>query len=572
MPHNVSLIATIAVGLGLALILGFVAMRVKLPPIVGYLVAGILVGPATPGFVADLELAGQLAEIGVMLMMFGVGLHFAMEDLLAVRRIALPGAVVQIAVATLLGGATALAWGWNVGGALVLGLALSVASTVVLLRALEARGVLYSVNGRIAVGWLVVEDLFVVFVLIVLPALAPVLGGTAATGLATADRPLWVALAVTLAKVGAFIAVSVLVGRRLFPGLLWSIARSGSRELFTLAVISAAVGIAFLAAQLFSVSFALGAFFAGMMMRESPLSHRAAEESLPLREAFSVLFFVSVGMLFDPTILLQSPLRVVGVLGIILIGKTLAAIALVLAFRYPLNTALTVGASLAQIGEFSFILAGLGLSLELLPPEGQSLILAAALISISLNPLLFAAIEPAQNWIRARSSLARALERRDDPLAELPSTVDQALLSGHVLVVGFGRVGRRIVEALLRRQVPVVVVEQNRDLVESLRERGIPAVSGDAAEPAVLIQGHVARANTLVLAVPDAARVRRMVEIARALNPGVEVLLRTHSDEEGAMLARERMGTVYMGEHELARAMTQHILQRLSGASLDQAR
>ena len=564
MPHAVSLITTIAAGLGLALIMGFLATLVRLPPLVGYLVAGIILGPATPGFVADIGLAGQLAEIGVMLMMFGVGLHFSVEDLVAVRRIAVPGAVLRIVVATALGAATALLWGWSFGGALVFGLALSVASTVVLLRALEARGQLHTLNGQIAVGWVVVEDLVVVLILVLLPPLASVLGSTITAGTATSSSSLWTSLLLTLGKVAAFIAFMLVVGRRLFPRFLWLIARTGSRELFTLGVISTAVGVAYLSAKLFSVSFALGAFFGGMMMRESALSHRAAEESLPLRDAFSVLFFVSVGMLFDPTVLLREPMKLLVVVAIIIVGKTLAAVALVLAFRYPLNTALTVGAALAQIGEFSFILAGLGVSLGLLPTEGQSLILAGALISISLNPLVFGAIEPAQTWIRARSALARALERSDDPLAQLPSTVDEASLSGHVLIVGYGRVGRRIAEALSAQRIPYVVAERNRELVERLREQNINAVSGDASDPAVLIQAHVARASVLVIATPSTLEMRKMVEIARTLNPKIESVLRTHSEEETTLLQHERFGTVFMGEHELAVAMTRHVLSRLT--------
>jgi CPA2 family monovalent cation:H+ antiporter-2 len=564
MPHSINLITTIATGLGLALIMGFAAARVRLPPLVGYLVAGIIIGPATPGFVADVELAGQLAEIGVMLMMFGVGLHFSIQDLLAVRSIAIPGAVVQIAGATVSGGAMALWWGWSLGAALVFGLSLSVASTVVLLRALESRGVLNSLNGRIAVGWLVVEDLVVVLILVLLPALAGVLGGSPVITEDTSQQgSVWTTLGVTLGKVAAFIAVMLIAGRRLLPQLLWSVARTGSRELFTLAVVSAAVGVAYLSAELFSVSFALGAFFAGMMMRESSLSHRAAEESLPLRDAFSVLFFVSVGMLFEPHVLVAEPLRVVAVVAIIILGKTVAAVALVLVFRYPLNTALTVGASLAQIGEFSFILAGLGVSLNLLPQEGQSLILAGALISISLNSAVFAAIEPAQRWIRARSTLARALERSDDPLSELPATVNQDLLTRHVVLVGYGRVGRRIADALAINGIPLVVAEQNRELVEELRERHVPAVSGDASDPGVLIQAHIARASVLVVAIPDAAGVRKMVETAKTLNPKVQILLRTHNDEEAALLRRENLGLVFMGEHELAQAMAQEVLSKL---------
>ena len=564
MPHDVSLISTIAIGFGLALVLGFAAVRLRVPPLVGYLLAGIVIGPATPGFVADVGLASQLAEIGVMLLMLGVGLHFSLADLLAVRRIAIPGAVLQIAVATLLGMGVAVAWGWGVGAALVFGLCLSVASTVVLLRALEARGVLESVNGRIAVGWLVVEDLAMVLVLVLLPALSPLLGGQPAHDThAFGAGNLWLTLGLTLAKVATFVALMLVVGRRVFPKLLWWVARTGSRELFTLCVVAAAVGVAYASAKLFDVSFALGAFFAGMMMRESEFSHRAADESLPLRDAFSVLFFVSVGMLFDPQVLLDEPLRVLVVVAIIMVGKTLAAIALVLAFRYPMNSALTVGASLAQIGEFSFILAGLGMALGLLPREGYSLILAGALISIALNSLLFRAIEPVQAWLRERSPLARRLEQRDDPLAELPTSVPQAFLTGQVVLVGYGRVGRRIAQALDARQVRYVVAEQNRERVEELRARGVPAVSGDASDPAVLIQAHIARASMLVITTPDAFSARQMIEIARTLNAGIEVVVRAHGDDDAALITREQPGTVFIGEQALAAGMAAHVLARV---------
>jgi len=566
MPHNVSLISTIAAGFGLALVLGFIAARVKVPPLVGYLLAGILIGPATPGFVADVDLAGQLAEIGVMLLMLGVGLHFSLKDLLAVKRIAIPGALLQIAVATALGMGTAALWGWNLGASLVFGLALSVASTVVLLRALESRGVLESVNGQIAVGWLIVEDLVMVLVLVLLPALAPLLGGGAEAGHAASDQNIWATLGITLAKVAAFIALMLVVGRRVFPRLLWLVARTGSRELFTLCVIAGAVSVAYGSAKLFDVSFALGAFFAGMMMRESEFSHRAAEESLPLRDAFSVLFFVSVGMLFDPRVLIDEPFKVLMVVAIIMVGKTLAAVGLVIAFRYPLNSALTVGASLAQIGEFSFILAGLGVALKLLPVEGQSLVLAGALISIALNSLLFNAIGPAQQWLRARSALARRLEQPDDPLAELPVTVDQSLLTGQVVLVGYGRVGKRIAESLAAQGVPFVVAEQNREIVERLRSKGVPAVTGDASDAAVLIQAHIARAGMLVIATPDTFGVRQMAQVARALNPGIELVVRSHNEDEAALLEQEQVGKVFMGEHELALGMTQHVLLRMGRA------
>ncbi len=493
--------------------------------------------------------------------MFGVGLHFSFDDLLAVRAIAVPGAVVQMAVATALGMGLATWWGWPLGGALVFGLSLSVASTVVLLRALESRGALASFNGRGAVGWLVVEDLAMVLVLVLLPPLAGLLGGQPPAGEASATQgEPWRTLGLTLLQVGGFVTLMLVVGRRVFPWLLWQVARTGSRELFTLCVVAAALSIAYASAKLFGVSFALGAFFAGMVMRESEFSHRAAHESLPLRDAFAVLFFVSVGMLFDPRVLLEQPLQVLGVVAIIVVGKSLAAGALVLAFRYPLNTALTVSASLAQIGEFSFILLGLGLSLGLLPPEGQSLVLAGALVSIALNPLVFQAVEPLQRWILARSATARALAARDDPLSELPMSTDPRYLAQHVVLVGYGRVGGKIADALQAHGLPFVVTEQNREKVEALRARGLAAVSGDAAEPEVLVQAHIARARMLVVAVPDAMRARQMLATARTLNPGIETVVRTHSDEEASQLRHDQAGAVFVGEHELAQSMARHVL------------
>ena len=567
MPHSVELITTIAAALGLALIVGFIAVRLKLPALVGYLIAGILIGPATPGIVADVDLAGQLAEIGVMLLMFGVGLHFSLDDLLSVKRIALPGALVQIAAATAMGAGVAWWWGWSLAAGLVFGLALSVASTVVLLRALESRGLVESVNGRIAVGWLVVEDLVMVLALVLLPALAgPDVSAAAEGAHGAATQPLWLAITLTLSKVAVFVVLMLVGGRKLFPWLLWQVARTGSRELFTLCVIAAAVSIAYLAGILFDVSFALGAFLAGMVLRESELSYRAAEESLPLRDAFSVLFFVSVGMLFDPRILVEQPLAVLAVVGIIVIGKGIAASALVLLLRYPLNTALTVSAGLAQIGEFSFIIAALGVSLKILPVEGQSLILAGAIISIALNPLVFQAIEPAVAWIRKRSRFARKLERPADPLAELPTSVSSESVTGHVLLVGYGRVGRRIATAVRKRGLRLVVADQNRERVEALREAGFAAVAGDASEAAVLIQAHIARANVLVIAIPDTFHVRRMVEIARALNPSVQVVVRSHSEEEAHLLQQEQVGQVFLGEETLADAMAGSVLDKATAS------
>ncbi len=563
MPHSVNLITTISAALGLALALGFVAARLRLPALVGYLLAGVVIGPYTPGFVADLEMASQLAEIGVMLLMFGVGLHFSLRDLLAVRKIAVPGAVVQMMVATVLGMALATWWGWGLGGALVFGLSLSCASTVVLLRALETLGILDTHTGRIAVGWLVVEDLAMVLVLVLLPPLAGWLGSSSTGGGESAGAlALWQALGWTLLQVSGFIALMLLVGRRLFPWVLWQVARTGSRELFTLCVVAAAVSIAFGSAALFGVSFALGAFFAGMVMRESEFSHRAAEESLPLRDAFAVLFFVSVGMLFDPAVLWSRPLQVLAVVGIIMVGKTLAAAALVLAFRYPLNTALTVSASLAQIGEFSFILVGLGASLGMLPAEGASLVVAGALISMAMNPMLFRAIAPLQDWLRARSALARRLEQRVDPLAELPMSTDSRYLARQVVLVGYGRVGRRVANALAANDIPFVVAEQNRELVETLRGAGVAAVFGDAVDPAVLIQAHIARAAMLVIATPDTLGVRQIIATARTLNPDIETVVRSHTSDEARRLAQECDSAVFLAEDALASAMSRHVLER----------
>ncbi len=558
MDHNIPLITTIAAGLGLALVLGFVAARLHLPALVGYLLAGIVIGPFTPGFVADTNLASQLAEIGVMLLMFGVGLHFSLGDLLAVRKIAIPGAIVQMAAATAMGMAAAHLWGWSLPAALVFGISLSVASTVVLLRALESLGVLDSFNGRIAVGWLVVEDLAMVMVLVLLPPLAGVMAGTAPASSAV----LWKSVGTTLLQVSLFVALMLVVGRRLFPWLLWQVQRVGSRELFTLCVVAAAVSIAYGATMIFGVSFALGAFFAGMVLRESQYSHRAAEETLPLRDAFAVLFFVSVGMLFDPRILVDQPLRVMAVVGIIVFGKSLAAALLVLLLRYPLHTALTVSASLAQIGEFSFILVALGGSLGVMPPEAGSLVVAGALISIALNPLVFKCIDPLQRWLLARSQLARDLAARDDPLAELPRSTDPKYLSQQVVLVGYGRVGRRLAEALLADGVPFVVAEQNREVVEKLRARGIAAVFGDASTPETLVQAHVARARMLVIATADTLGVRQMAANAKLLNPGIEIVVRSHNEEEARRLEEELSGRVFLGEHELALAMTRYVLGR----------
>ena len=551
MHHSVSLITTLAAGFGLALVLGFLAARLKLPALVGYLVAGIAIGPATPGFVADAQIASQLAEIGVMLLMFGVGLHFSIDDLLAVRKVALPGAVVQMVVATALGAGVATLWGWSAGAALVFGISLSVASTVVLLKALESQGLTDAADGRIAIGWLVVEDLAMVLVLVLLPALAPMLGGKAAT----AGQNMGMTILVTLAQVAGFVAFMLVVGRRLFPWILWQVTKTGSRELFTLAVVAAAVSIAYGSAVLFGVSFALGAFFAGMVLRESEFSARAAEQTLPLQDAFAVLFFVSVGMLFDPMVLVEKPLHVLVTVAVIVVGKSLAAVALVLLLRYPARTALVVAASLAQVGEFSFILAGLGMSLGLLPKEGNSLILAGALISIAINPLLFSGVAPLLKWLQQHPLLVGRLEPAVSPLAELPMSTDAKFLSNQVVLVGWGRVGKLIASALTAQGIPFVIAESNRESVESLRAMGLAAVWGDATEPEVLIQAHIRDARALVIATPETVQVRRMVATARTLNPAIKVAVRSHNAEEAQRLEEDGAGAVFVGEAELARSM-----------------
>jgi monovalent cation:H+ antiporter-2, CPA2 family len=560
MHHDTALIALVAVGFVLACAFGYLAIRVRLPPIVGYLVAGIAVGPFTPGFVGDAGIAGQLAEIGVILLMFGVGLHFSVQTLLAVRWIAVPGAVAQIAVATVIGTFMAMSWGWSLGAGLVLGLALSVASTVVLLRALQQRNELDSQHGRIAVGWLIVEDLAMVLALVFLPALAEALkssGGEVQTGALLTE------LGITVGKIALFIVLALVGGKRLVPWLLHQIARTGSRELFTLAVLAIALGIAYGSAALFDVSFALGAFFAGVLLSESELSHQAAADSLPLQDAFAVLFFVSVGMLFDPTIVVRDPLAVLAVLLAIVVGKSVAAFAIVLLFRYPVATALTVSASLAQIGEFSFILAAMGVSLGLLPPEGRDLVLAGALISITLNPFVFATITPVTRWVRARPALYALVERGATRLATLPNHPRSNPLRDHAVIVGYGRVGGMIGTKLADEKLPFVVIERDLRLVEVLRERGIRAIYGDASAPGVLDAAHVQSARLLVIASPDSYSNRRVLDLARQASPRIDTVVRTHNDHEREHFERQGVGRVVMGERELALGMTEYALKSL---------
>jgi len=542
MAHETALISVIAAGIGLAFVFGFLAARLRLPPLVGYLLAGIVLGPFTPGYVADTGLAGQLAEVGVILLMFGVGLHFSLADLLSVKRIAVPGAVGQITLATVLGALVGRMFGWSWGSGIVFGLCLSVASTVVLLRALEDRGALESTDGRIAVGWLIVEDLVTVVVLVLLPALAVPLGGEHR---GATDHSLWVTIAFTIGKVVAFVAVMLVIGRRAVPWLLEHVARLGSRELFTLAVLAVALGIAVGAAALFDVSVALGAFFAGMVVNGSRLSHQAAKDALPLQDAFSVLFFVAVGMLFDPAILIDHPGKILWVLFIVMIGKSVGAFLIVRTFRYPTRTAFTISASLAEIGEFSFILATLAVSLKLLPPAGQSLVVAGSIFSIALNPLAF--------WFAEHA--ARLFEKPTKPPVDAGDE-----LVGHAVIVGYGRVGSAIGETFTSSHIPYVAIEADEDRVDALRGEGVPVVLGDGARPEVLNQAGIAHARLLVIAVPDPYQAAAIVENAHALSPLLAVVARAHGDEERSYLEQHGVELAVVGERELALGMAHHAL------------
>lgn len=581
--HHTPLIATIAAGLGLAFIFGMLAHRLRLSPLVGYLIAGIAVGPFTPGFVADQELANQLAEIGVILLMFAVGLHFSLKDLMAVKAIALPGAVVQITVATVLG--MALAWwlGWGIGAGLVFGLALSVASTVVLVRALQERRIIETERGKIAVGWLIVEDLAMVLALVLLPAIGPALkpGGEALSA-----SSLLMTIGVTLAQVAAFVAIMLVAGRRVIPWVMHHAAHTGSRELFRLAVYAVALGVAYGATALFGVSFALGAFFAGMVMGESRLSQRAAEEALPLRDAFAVLFFVSVGMLFNPGVLVEHPIAVLATVLIIVVGKSAAAFMIVRAFGYPASTAITISVSLAQIGEFSFILMGLGVVLGLVGPEARDLVLAGAILSILINPFLFAAVERGRTRILTRLAFTRgeappgapppppqenvaqalvaaAAENVRDATAKTPEPTPPSVtsLADHDVVVGYGRVGGLVGARLVAAGRSVLVIEEADEAVAQARSDGAEVVVGNAVDQEVLVAANIAGARRLFVTVPETFEAGQIVQQARALNATLEILARAHSDDAVEHLAGLGANLTISGEREIALRM----LERAEG-------
>lgn len=556
MDHQTPLIATIVGGIVLAFILGTLANRLRMPPLVGYLIAGIAVGPFTPGFVADSNLAQELAEIGVILLMFGVGLHFSLKDLLAVKLIAIPGAILQIVFATLLGMGLAWGMGWQVGQGLIFGLSLSCASTVVLLTVLQERRLIDTKGGQIAIGWLIVEDIVMVLALVLIPALAGPLGGLGGGGgeqnAINMDEIISI-VAITFGKILAFLVVMLIVGKRAIPWILERIAATGSRELFGLSVLAIALGFALGSTYLFGVSFALGAFFAGMMLAESELSHRAAEESLPLREMFSVLFFVSVGMLFDPSILVREPLMVLATVLIIVLGKSLAALLLVLAFRYSLGTALTISASLAQIGEFSFILVTLGITLNILPATGGDLILAGAIFSIILNPFVFIGL----TYFKPKFKKQQERTQKTEPISE--NAAKCASQHGHTIVIGYGEVGKAVVEELIAQRRPFTLVDHHPDVIRAVHDPEIPTVYGYASAPGVLIEAKIQSARYLMLTISDAIVAGQLLTYAQQLNPNIITIARANSDAEAEHLTAHGATHVMVVKREMAKNLVQMV-------------
>lgn len=570
MPHSTPLITTIVGGLALAYILGMIAQRLKISPLVGYLAAGVLAGPFTPGFVADTSLAPELAEIGVILLMFGVGLHFSLKDLMAVKAIAIPGAIAQIAVATLLGLGLSAFFGWGLFSGIVFGLCLSTASTVVLLRALEERGLIDSQRGQIAIGWLIVEDLAMVLALVLLPAIANMLESSDQTNVSQ----LMINLGITIGKVVAFILIMMIVGRKLIPWMLAKTAATGSRELFTLCVLALALGIAYAAVTLFDASFALGAFFAGMVLNESDLSHRAAQDTLPLRDAFAVLFFVSVGMLFDPMVLIEHPLGILATLAIIIIGKSAAALVLVRMFGHSRRTALTIAASLAQIGEFAFILAGLGVALNVLEPDARNLVLAGALVSIMLNPVLFSLLD---RYLAKTETKEEVEQLQQEELEEeMPVPVD---ICGHAIIVGYGRAGSMLSEKLLAQSIPLVIIENSRNKFAELKEKSLNTVLGNASTKESLALARIDCAKSLLLTIPNGYEAADIAETARSMNPDLNIIVRAHFDdiivranydEEASFILEKGANHVIIDEDQTASAMADMLIKEVEfGCAID---
>lgn len=564
MDHSLPLLFTLALAFVLALIFGCIAEKLKCPALVGFLCAGILCSSHTPGPTADMEIAMQLSEVGVILLMFGVGLHFSISDLLKVKGIAVPGAVLQMTIATLLGLLFAVyVWEWSLSSALIFGLCLSCASTVVLLKALEMHGHLNTVDGQISVGWLVVEDIATVLILVLLPPVAQIMGVTPGGGEAaepmTASGIAYV-IASTLLHVVAFGAIMMVVGRKFIPWVLWQIAKTGSRELFTLSILTASVGIAYGAAAVFDVSFALGAFFAGMVMRESKYAHRAATDSLPLQDAFSVLFFVGVGMMLDWRVILEEPWSILTMLAIIMIGKSLTAFCLVHFLRYPLHTSLNVGAALAQIGEFSFILAAQGIALGMTDQKMLSMVVASAILSIALNPLMFAMIPYVRRFSVRYFAWARAAAMLTDPYSVLPKETSRRMLMGQTILVGSGSVTRSVAKRLATDDVPFVCISEDKSFAEELREQKHAVISGDAADPMVLVQGHIVTAAQLMVIDIDPVKTLKIVEMAKQLNPELNIMARAGSRDEVEHLKQEGIANVYLDSESVSEVLTGNIL------------
>ena len=564
MDHSLPLLFTLALAFVLALIFGCIAEKLKCPALVGFLCAGILCSSHTPGLTADMEIAMQLSEVGVILLMFGVGLHFSISDLLKVKGIAVPGAVLQMTIATLLGLLFAVyVWEWSLSSALIFGLCLSCASTVVLLKALEMHGHLNTVDGQISVGWLVVEDIATVLILVLLPPVAQIMGVTPGGGEAaepmTASGIAYV-IASTLLHVVAFVAIMMVVGRKFIPWVLWQIAKTGSRELFTLSILTASVGIAYGAAAVFDVSFALGAFFAGMVIRESKYAHRAATDSLPLQDAFSVLFFVGVGMMLDWRVILEEPWSILTMLAIIMIGKSLTAFCLVHFLRYPLHTSLNVGAALAQIGEFSFILAAQGIALGMTDQKMLSMVVASAILSIALNPLMFAMIPYVRRFSVRYFAWARAAAMLTDPYSVLPKETSRRMLMGQTILVGSGSVTRSVAKRLATDDVPFVCISEDKSFAEELREQKHAVISGDAADPMVLVQGHIVTAAQLMVIDIDPVKTLKIVEMAKQLNPELNIMARAGSRDEVEHLKQEGIANVYLDSESVSEVLTGNIL------------
>jgi CPA2 family monovalent cation:H+ antiporter-2 len=550
--HASSLLTTLAIGLGVAYLGALGARLLKLPPVLGYLVAGVAIGPFTPGFVADPHIASQLAEIGVALLLFGVGMHFSLRDLLGVWRIAVPGALLQVALSSVIAfGLGRMLLGWPVEAALVLGPALGISSTAVATRVLEARSDLQSHAGRIAFGWLVMQDLLVIMALVLLPSLAD----PASTDTSALARE----LTTKLLQVGGFVAVMLLIGRKLVPRLLEWTALDGSRELFRLAVIVVGLGVAYASAELTGVSLALGAFFAGVVVAESDVSHQAAAESVPIQQVFTVLFFVSVGMLFDPTVLLQMPLQVLAMALAVVLGTGGITLMVLLGLRTAPGVAVSVAGALAQIGEFSFILTGLAAASGLLPPAGRDLVLAAAVITIVANPLVLRLLEAVGTLVEG-STKARRWQHGP---AETRARGAVPPLSGHVIIVGHGRVGSVVATALREREVPYVVVEQNMALARDVRRDGVPVIYGDAGYPEVLGAARPESARLLIIAIPERGNVRRIVQTAREAHPDLPVVVRTHSESEAAWLQSQDIERIVMSERRTAADIAEYALEAL---------